>query len=623
MEHIDPQKQRQEQQRQEQLRIQEQKRQARLREEQNHQNQIKRGKSAANPYAPASSTSYQSTALTQANPPVLPKYSQLNLFGFHGIDPNLFRTPLTFTGSQPLLWGHQEQEHNSHWQSRQAQRNQQQQEREEKYKYNQLDWLAPQPKQPLKVRQVTDSKAGWMSLAEQERQIKAGTLNSDFDGLRAIADYMAVHPADPLPRGADLDEWLAKAEAFKNQKAQKNQPPQSRKESQTQPTFSEKDKRWQLSGSNADEIITVTQDPQRTGWYSFEIKAPGKLTGRGSIAAKELSQLDLHGGGGNDTIGLIGQMPKGMRVYGDAGADTVLKTEGNETLPIDGGKGLDRIYTTPGLTDATFAPKPEAPVQQFQRELKENALAALAANRARLDHQQKLYQDPNPKSPHWQALWNAASAKRESQRQQTNLQQQYEFTIQEINRVSITPDQNSGRMATAAEIQNSPKQKQLEALSKHKKELEGQITFSKQLQLELDYEFPALSALSGESKNTVENNRAILGRIPEKFGEMRGSIGDLEHQIQSDPKVALRLDKVVEQTLKAGVSVADVRSPKETLEVLRWLANEGFWKNVGTGAGVVGTGVLGLGSVLLPEVGLLRWGAVALGLGTAAAQLPR
>jgi hypothetical protein len=107
--------------------------------------------------------------------------------------------------------------------------------------------------------------------------------------------------------------------------------------------------------------------------------------------------------------------------------------------------------------------------------------------------------------------------------------------------------------------------------------LEGQITFTKQLQLELDYEFPALSALGGESKNTLENNRAILARIPEKFGEMRGSIGDLERQIQSDPKVALRLDKVVEQTLKAEVSVADARDPKEVKEVLGWLANEGFW----------------------------------------------
>jgi hypothetical protein len=218
MEYIDPQKQRQEQQRQEQLRIQEQKRQAKLREEQNHQNQIKRGKSGANPYAPASSTSYQSTSLAKANPPALPKYSQLNLFGFHGIDPNLFRTPLTFMGSQPPLWGHQEQEHNSYWQSRQAQRNQQQQEREEKYKYNQLDWLAPEPKQPLKVTQVTDPKAGWMSREAQERQIKAGTLNSDFDGLRAISDYMmAAHPADLLPHGANLDEWLAKAQAFKTE----------------------------------------------------------------------------------------------------------------------------------------------------------------------------------------------------------------------------------------------------------------------------------------------------------------------------------------------------------------------------------------------------------------------
>jgi hypothetical protein len=131
--------------------------------------------------------------------------------------------------------------------------------------------------------------------------------------------------------------------------------------------------------------------------------------------------------------------------------------------------------------------------------------------------------------------------------------------------------------------------------------------------LQTEYEFPALSAVGDEKANTRENNAAIMGRIPQKFDEIRGSINDLEGQIQQDPKVALRLDKVVERTLKDG---------GDSVEVRQWLASEQFWKNAGTAAGVVGTMGAVLGSVLNPEVGILRWIAAGLGIGTAAVQLP-
>jgi hypothetical protein len=61
---------------------------------------------------------------------------------------------------------------------------------------------------------------------------------------------------------------------------------------------------------------------------------------------------------------------------------------------------------------------------------------------------------------------------------------------------------------------------------------------------------------------------------------------------------------------------------KELHEVRQWLASEQFWKNAGTTAGVVGTMGAVLGSILNPEVGILRWIAAGLGIGTAAAQLP-
>jgi hypothetical protein len=119
--------------------------------------------------------------------------------------------------------------------------------------------------------------------------------------------------------------------------------------------------------------------------------------------------------------------------------------------------------------------------------------------------------------------------------------------------------------------------------------------------------------VAGEKGNTRENSAKIMGRIPEKFDEIRGSITDLEGQIQQDPKVVLRLDKVVAQTLKDG---------GDSVEVLQWLASEQFWKNAGTTAGVVGTMGAVVGSVLNPEVWIFRWIAAGLGIGTAAAQLP-
>jgi hypothetical protein len=152
MEFIDPQKQRQEQQRQEQLRRQDQQRQARKREENARQaNEAIRGKSALK-------TPYKPSLLDKISPPAPPKYSQLNLFEFHGIDPNQFRTPLTFSGMPQNSWDQQEQDRNSHWLRRKDRRQQQQQEREERYKYNQLDLSELYPETFTQVQPRPDNR---------------------------------------------------------------------------------------------------------------------------------------------------------------------------------------------------------------------------------------------------------------------------------------------------------------------------------------------------------------------------------------------------------------------------------------------------------------------------------
>jgi Bacterial CdiA-CT RNAse A domain len=366
----------------------------------------------------------------------------------------------------------------------------------------------------------------------------------------------------------------------------------------------------------------VTQDPNRPERYSVRIETHGKVTGNVSITAEELNRLDLHGGDGRDVIALIGQMPEGIRVYGDAGQDTILKTEGHEKLSIDGGKGVDRVLTaTQRSNRSEFDLTPETPVQQFQRELKENARTALQSNRDRLKSQEQRYQNPNPNSPQWKALWNAASTREALDLKAKSLHQEQEQIKAALAKPDALP-KHSRLTVSEAEYRKDPAAQRYEQLSDRRAAIPRELEQLKQSKLELEYEFPALSAMGQESKNTRENNQAILGRIPQKFGEIRHSIDDLDHQIQDDPKVALRLDKVVEQTLAAGVSYEQGTGAPEVAQVNEWLKAEGFWKHTMTGAGIAATGVAGVASLFNPEVGLLRWGAVALGFGTAAAQLP-
>jgi hypothetical protein len=177
---------------------------------------------------------------------------------------------------------------------------------------------------------------------------------------------------------------------------------------------------------------------------------------------------------------------------------------------------------------------------------------------------------------------------------------------------------------SAADYGPDPSAQRYEERSRRYSEIPKELELLRQYKLQVEYEFPALSAMGAEKGNTRENNAAIMGRIPEKFDEIRGSISDLGAQIQRDPKVALRLDKVVEQTLNAGILTQkpEAEGARDMLEVMKWLASEEGWKTAGNIAGAVGTTGAVIASVLNPELGILRWIAVGLGIGTAAVQLP-
>jgi A nuclease family of the HNH/ENDO VII superfamily with conserved AHH len=512
--------------------------------------------------------------------------------------------------------------------------------RHEKYAVDRAKGIFHPGDPQTKIVEITDPAKKGMSRAEQERRIKDGTLPPEFADLHALIEsrkdpanqrppvelrgFRGPSPQIESPQLAQAPKEMHPSPGHALTTPQTEATRVAQKTAQTsdseaQPSLSKKDQRWQLSGSKAGETITVTQDPNRPERYSVRIETRGKVTSRGSITAEELNRLDLHGGDGRDVIALIGQMPEGMRVYGDAGQDMILKTEGNETLSIDGGKGVDRVLTaTQRYNRSEFDLTPETPVQQFQRELKENARTALQSNRDRLKSQEQRYQDPNPNSPQWKALWHAASTREALDQKARSLHQEQEQVKAALAKPDALPKQ-SRLTVSEAEYRKDPAAQRYEQLSDRRAAILRELEQLKQSELELEYEFPALSAMGQESKNTRENNQAILGRIPQKFGEIRHSINDLDHQIQGDPKVALRLDKVVEQTLAAGVSFEQGTGVPEVAQVTEWLKAEGFWKHAATGAGIAATGVAGVASLFNPEVG---WVAAALGFGTAAAQLP-
>jgi hypothetical protein len=537
----------------------------------------------------------------------------------------------SYSGASHSKLSPEEQQKAERERQKQEQQNKQEKARHEKYAVDREKGIFHPGDPQTKTRHVSQEKcdagAGKMPQAEMERRLNAGLMPPEMVALVNTVEqlkdpanqlppvYSTTYQAQPTPQAAQTKGSLT-PQAETPKVAQKTP-------TEAQPGLSRQKQRWQLSGTKAGETITVTQDPQRPDKYSYKIQFDGKPPKYGSLTAKELAQVDLHGGDGRDIIALIGRMPEGMKVYGDGGNDSVLKTEGNETLAIDGGKGVDQMFTT--TVQATnrpgFDPTPETPVQQFQRELKENARSALQSNRDRLKTQEQRYQDPNPNSPQWQSLWQAVSTRQALDQKRRSLSHERERIKQLLAMPDALP-KKARLMVSEAEYLQDPVARRYEQLSGRLAAIPGEIEQLKHSKLELEYEFPALSAIAHESKNTRENNQAILGRIPQKFGEIRHSIDDLDHQIQNDPKVALRLDKVVERTLAAGVSFEQGNGSQEMAQVNEWLKTEGFWKNAATGAGVVATGIAGVASLLNPEVGLLRWGAVALGFGTAAAQLP-
>jgi hypothetical protein len=216
---------------------------------------------------------------------------------------------------------------------------------------------------------------------------------------------------------------------------------------------------------------------------------------------------------------------------------------------------------------------PDTPEQQIHHQFETNVAAKaqglLKANKDRLNIEQKSYaQDSNPKSDRWSHLWQVASQRREFQVQQANLQKQLEFTTQEMSNLSDIPD-GTGLMSTPGERQNSVKHKKLVALSDQKRRLGERIAVAKQMQVSLEYAYPALSAVKNETGANPQDILAVQGRLPEEFDGIRGNIDKLSGEVTKDPSTALLFDSVVTSELLRGG-----HSRAQRKELTGWLEGE-------------------------------------------------
>ncbi len=227
-----------------------------------------------------------------------------------------------------------------------------------------------------------------------------------------------------------------------------------------------------------------------------------------------------------------------------------------------------------GLASANLKPqetnlKPLTLEQQFEHNTAQKAQSLLQANKARLTSEQAQYlQDKNPNSERWTHLWQAASQKREFQQQQANLQQQYALTVREIDELSAQADL-TGLMSTPEESQNSPKHKQLSTLSVQRQRLAERIAIARQMQVSLEYAYPALTAVQGETGEHPQDIQTVQGQLPKEFDGIRGHIDKLSAEVSKDPSTALLFDSVVTDALLKGGHNSQQRK-----ELSTWLEQE-------------------------------------------------
>jgi uncharacterized membrane protein len=262
---------------------------------------------------------------------------------------------------------------------------------------------------------------------------------------------------------------------------------------------------------------------------------------------------------------------------------------------------------------------------RFQNEIVGNAQQLLQANRQRLANEQAKYsQNTNPNSPHWQQLWQMAGKRREFAQKERNLQAERDRISLERQHISAIPSLTDGMGATPEQIRNSPKHKQLVKLSEQQQKIEAQIEQAKQMQVSLEYAYPALAAINNETGTKPGDIQAVLQRMPGKFSDIRANIDKLSEQLQKDPGTATLFDSVVAAQLQQWQQDKSI-PPEQRKQVMEWLKKERENKDRNAKIGAFASGGLFVASFIPQLRGIsmgLRLAGIGVGGAVAASEIP-
>jgi hypothetical protein len=270
---------------------------------------------------------------------------------------------------------------------------------------------------------------------------------------------------------------------------------------------------------------------------------------------------------------------------------------------------------------------------RFEREAANTAQNILRANRDRLDLQQKQYsQDQNPNSPHWQQLWQVANQRRMLQQSRTTLREKMNALREERIHAEAPPDLYELRIEESPEarrkrIQSHPYYRRQVQIQDEIKAKENQVATLEQARVTLEFQYPGVRAVQGETGKDPKDVKTVLSRMPEEFNGIRSNIDQLSQELQWNPSAVRNLDSVVATQLERWRKDKSI-PPEQTQQVEQWLRTEKENKQrIEQATGAVG-GILGFVSLFLPQTwpakigSLMRWGGAGLSLYSAASSLP-
>jgi A nuclease family of the HNH/ENDO VII superfamily with conserved AHH len=416
--------------------------------------------------------------------------------------------------------------------------------------------------------------------------------------------------------------------------------------------------RHQLWGSKGDDMIWV-KPTKKPGIYEVTVTSVDKDSGENKIIGKrlltedQLNRTDIHGGKGDDRfIVNDGKLPPGTKFYGDAGDDDIARSRENRGIAFDGGKGNDaafdegsRIHKSDGKPGSPYERQseiewgsPEESVHNFIRKVAKNAEKRLANNSARLQSEQKGYENLNPSNRKWSQLRELAQQDQQLVAYKNRLTDQISalqikdrqsspsspnpllfpdpFLSPNTNSISERPNTFPGlKNAYPIGVINPQTQAKIE-------ELKAQQNLITLAQRQRQAQYPALAVLDtavvAKTANTPQGNQALLNTIGKGFGKIQGSIAELQDQILEDPERAMALDDVRNRTLQEYQRFLNTKDPKDQpkAEAIKGYLKTRELQKLGgdilTGGLTVGAVI---GTVLAPEAMWPLWVGAA---GTAA-----